>query len=133
MTTTAIISAVSCGTGANTGPLFNPVKTTLQVTTTTVKIAAKIVFVAGTTFRPNVMIRILHAVSPTSYGDATLGLLALRVGAAAIEIPVNPTQSLTHEVSSEVLITAAGYHYCWLDMPNLEVAGAITVNLLELP
>lgn len=133
MTSTTIFNAVACGTGANQGNLFNPVKTTLQAGTTTVKIAVKMVFGAGTPLLPTSVIRVRHAVSPTSYTDATVGALALRGGAEGVDIPMNPQQSLTLEVSSEVLVTAAGYHYCWAEMPGTTVAAALTVILQELP
>ena len=132
MTSTAIISAVSIGTGSNQGMVFNPVKTTLQAATTTVKIAARITFGDGSV-RPSSNIRVRHAVSPTSYTDAATGAHALKQDGNGVEIPHAPNGGLDIERSSEVLITGAGYHYCWLEVPLLPIAATITVTLIELP
>ena len=132
MTTTTILSAVSFGTGSNTGNFFNPVKTTLQSATTAVLIAVQLTRGRGNVQLNNRII-VRHAVSPTSYSTAAIGAQVLQLAGNYVELPFLTSTDLSLERSSDVLVTAAGYHYCWVEAPNLTEAATITVKLQEIP
>lgn len=131
MTNTTIISAVSGGTSTNVGPWFNPVKTTLQAATTALKINARVTL--GASGSSGSKIKIWHACSPVSYGTALIGAQALIQGAEYVILEQKADGSLDIERPSDILVTGAGYHYCWIEMPTLVVAAAINVYLQELP
>lgn len=132
MTTTAILSAVSAGTSTNIGDRFNPVETALQATTTAVLISVQIT--RGASMNENRKIRVRHAVSPNNYASALIGALALAQASEYVDVEISGQHgTLISERASDVLVTAAGYHYCWVEMPKLPVACTITVNLQELP
>ena len=132
MTTTTILSAVSFGTSTNTGNFFNPVKTTLQSATTAVLIAVQLTRGSGNVQLNNRII-VRHAVSPTSYSTAAIGAQVLQLAGNYVELPFLTSTDLSLERSSDVLVTAAGYHYCWVEAPNLTEAATITVKLQEIP
>ncbi len=131
MTTTTIVSAVALGTSTNVGDFVQPTKTTLQDTTTTVQIVVSItrgvsIPVEGT------LVRVYYSCSPVSYSSALVGAQATAQGSRFVDV-ILKTDRPTAEVTSELLVTAAGYFYCWLTMPRLAVTAAVTVNLEELP
>lgn len=132
MTSTTILSAVSFGTSTNKGMFFNPVKTTLQAGTTALFIACRLIR-GSANVQQNSSMRIRHAVSPTSYATAADGADALRLASEYVELPFRGGIQLSLERSSDLLITAAGYHYCWVETVDLTEAATITVTLHELP
>lgn len=133
MTVLAIMNAVSCGTGTDIGDTFNPTKTALEATTTALKISCKLSLASGGGANFSSKIRIYHATSQISYTSALAGALALKPGAEYVELNLAQSASADMERASDLLITAAGYHYCWVLMPILPTAGALTVNLEQLP
>lgn len=133
MTTTAILSGVSLGTSTNIGQFFNPVKTALQAATTTVKLSSQLTLGAASGANASSRVKVWQAVSPISYGSALLGAQALFQGATYSLIRLDALATNTIEIPSELLVTAAGYHYCWVEAPTLTVAATLTVNLLEIP
>lgn len=131
MTTTAIISAIALGTGSNVGDFINPTKTTLQATTTTVQIVASVT--RGVSMGPEgVRVRVYYAASPISYSSALVGAQAVASSARFIDVFMKSDRP-TSEFTSDLAITAAGYFYCWVQMPTLPVTAAVTVNLEEMP
>lgn len=133
MTTTSIITAQSIGTSTNVGPLIGPVKTTLQAATTAIIISVQLTLGATGGNSAGSMLKVWHAVSPISYSTATIGALALAQGAEYVLVKLDALASLVIERSSDVLVTAAGYHYCWIEAPVLVQAATVTVNLQEIP
>lgn len=133
MTTTAIINGVSVGTGSSIGQFLNPVKTTLQAATTTVKLSAQLTLGAAAGANASSRVRIWQAVSPISYSTALLGAQSLFQGAIYTALRLDALATNVIEMPSDLLVTAAGYHYCWIEMPTLVVAATIIVNLQELP
>ena len=134
MTTTSIITSQSIGTGSNIGPFIAPVKTTLNANTTAALISVSLTL-GDTSASVSSKLRVWCAVSPVSYSTATVGAYALKSGAQWVELNLDPKglPTLVLERASMVDITAAGYHYCWIEAPTLPVAATVTVNLLELP
>lgn len=134
MTTTTIINAQSFGTSTNVGNFLSPIKTTLQATTSAALIAVRVTL-ANQSANRTARLRVWCAVSPISYSTALIGCQALQGGAQYVEMVLDgkgvPTSDLDR--SSMVDITAAGYHYCWLEAPTITDAGTCTVNLQELP
>ena len=131
MTTTNVIASVSGGTSTNVGAWFSPIKTTLQVTTTAVKLNCRVTL--GATGATGSKIRFRHAVSQVSYSSALIGAQALIQGSEFVELEQRADGSLDIERGSEVLVTGAGYHYCWVEMPTLPVAASLNAYLQELP
>lgn len=135
MTSATIIAAASFGTGANVGPFKSATKTALQATTSCIKIACKVTR-GSANIQQGSTVRVRHAVSPTDYSTALLGAQALRTGAEYVDIDLSAVSgdgSLDIERASDVLVTAAGYHYVWFDAPTLTEAATLTVVLQELP
>lgn len=133
MTVTNIVSSVSAGTGSNIGGFFNPVKTALQAATTTLKCNFRATFTTLPGANASAVLRLWQAVSTVSYGSATLGAQALVQGGLYTDIKLAYLASTDAEVPSDLLITGAGYHYCWFDMPTLTVACSLNVYLQEFP
>jgi len=131
MTNTTVISNASGGTSTNVGPWFSVTKTTLQSTTTCVKINARVTL--GASGASGSKIRVRHAVSTVSYTSALVGAQALIQGSEYVDLEQRADGSLDIERSSDVLVTGAGYHYCWVEMPTLASAATINVYLQELP
>lgn len=133
MTTTQIISQ-SFGTSTNIGDFLSPVKTTLQSSTTAAMIAVRVTL---TNVGANASSRLFVwcAVSPINYSTALAGCQALKGSAQYVEMLLDPKGIPTVDLdrSSDVDITAGGYHYCWLEAPTLLFAATATVNLQELP
>lgn len=133
MTTTAIINGASVGTGSNIGSFVSPTETALQAATTALKISAQITLGVLTDGNNSSVIKVWHAWSPINYPSAIAGVQALAQGAEYVQIRLNSNLSGVLEKGSELLITAGGYHYCWIEMPKLTTAATIIVNLIELP
>jgi len=131
MTNTTVISAVSAGTSTNVGPWFSPIKTTLQATTTALKVNCRVTL--GVSSDTGSAIRFRHAVSTVSYSSALVGAQALIQGSEYIDLNVKAGSSVDIERSSDILVTGAGYHYIWVEMPTLLTACTLNVYLQELP
>ena len=131
MTNTTVISAVSAGTSTNVGPWFSPIKTTLQAATTAVKLSCRVTL--GVSSDSGSKIRFWQAVSTVSYSTALAGAQALISGAEYVDLLVKSGSSVDIERGSGVLVTGAGYHYCWVEMPTLSTACTLNAYLQELP
>jgi hypothetical protein len=133
MLNTVIINAVPMGTGASIGFLINPVKTTLQATTSTLKTNVQITLGSTSGGNQSSKLKVWHAVSPNSYASALIGALALAQDAEYVEIRLDQSGTAIIERSTDVLLTTAGYHYCWVEMPTLTTNATLLVTLMELP
>lgn len=132
MTNTTIINNVSIGTSTNVGSPFNPVKTTLQTATTAIKVNFRVTF-GGAGGSTGSKVRFWQACSQVSYSTAVLGALALQPGAIYTDIPLQNQGSVDVERPSDIIVTASGYHYCWITVPTLDVAAGAYAYLQELP
>lgn len=135
MTTTTIMSAVSCGTGSNIGMFFNATKTTLQ-TTTTLTLSSFQVTTVPANINPNAVVVLCEAVSPNSYATAAAGALALSGAAVRTPISLSDSSAFVRELPTDSQLTAGGgpaYHYAWLEVPTVPTALTVTVKLQELP
>jgi hypothetical protein len=137
MTGTTIMSAVSCGTSTNVGPIVGATKTALQATTTLCYSSFQV-----TTTALNAAlggeITLWQAVSPNSYVTAAAGAAALRGTAIPTIIKLCNPQLLISERISDSILACGGasgsvYHYAWLEVPALTNALAVTTKLQELP
>lgn len=131
MTTTTILSAVSAGTSTNVGDKFNPVVTALQAATTAVLVSVQVTLT--TLADVTAKIRVRQAVSPNSH-TAAVGPQVMQQASEYVDLfLLSGTNSFLLERSSGILVTAAGYHYCWVEMPKLTAACTLTVKLQEIP
>lgn len=135
MTTTTIMSAVSCGTSTNVGDFFNATKTTLQTTTTLTFSSFQVTSAAANVKgRPEVVL--CEAVSPNSYATAAAGALALSMDATRTVISLSNSTVRVFEKTGDSILACGGgtaYHYAWLECPTVVTALAVTVKLQELP
>src|ERR1035437_7878120 len=132
MTTTLVISAQSVGTGTNKGNgLFSIAQVALQATTTAFVVSGQLTNGAGPV-DPNQQIRIWY--SPTPW-TVTAGNAAAQLNKTAryVDIKPNPNASaVTITDSSLEPVTGANFNL-WVDAPTFAIAGALSVNLVELP
>lgn len=130
MTITAVINGQSFGTSTNVGPnQFAISPTTLQTSTTAFVVNVKIVLGAGTIFSKTTKLRVWY----TSIFESTTAANApAQLGQTARYVDVILDRD-TAKVDSTLEPVTGGFFNCWVDSPTLNVAGTLTVNLIELP
>jgi hypothetical protein len=62
-----------------------------------------------------------------------VGAQALIQGSEYVDLNVKAGSSTDIERSSDILVTGAGYHYIWVEMPTLLTACTLNAYLQELP
>lgn len=130
MTTTAIINSQSIGTSTNVGDFVQPTRTALQATTTQVQVIISIT--RGAAIPEGSYVGVYQAVSPVNWGTGAPNMQQVQMNAQFTRVPLRADRVVI-EIASGTLPTAAGFHYCWLQVPVMSVASTITVNLEETP
>jgi hypothetical protein len=132
MTITTPISAQSIGTSTNVGNSKFPQKITLESTTTAVQIEGRIVNGAGY-YDKREGVTIHYAFSAISV-----------TAAAAVAMLGQSSRFLALDFAAERLVDQAkmsllepapgtGFLYLWCDVPNTDVAAALSVNVIQYP
>lgn len=136
MTTTAILSSQSIGTGSNAGNdlTFSTagMKLTLQAATTSYVISARLTngasnYSLGT--RPIIK----YASSPFSFAYTAAPVTFYNGGSRYLElVPAIGANAIVSR-SADIEVINGGYLYIWCDIPTVTVAQTLDISVLELP
>lgn len=131
MTTTALISGQSIGTGSNMGTGILPIKLTLQTTTTAFVICGRMTNGAAA-YNQREELRIWYTTSSFSI-TAAQAILQLNKTARYVDLRKSSLNAgVVIQDSSLEPVTGASL-YIWCDVPNSTVAQTLDVNAVELP
>jgi len=136
MTTTAVLSGQSIGTSTNVGNdltfAASTMKVTIQTTTTTFVVSAKLTNGAGSYnlgSRPVVW----YASSPFSVVYTAAPALFRNGGARYLEMVPSTQSGLAVAKTSSLETVNGSYIYVWCDVPTVSVAQTLDISVVELP
>lgn len=129
MTTTALVTTQSIGTGSNKGDGILPQKATLAGSTQNFVLSMEITNGAGGYVKGS-RISAWYATSPFSYTAAD-GVVQLRNKARYLEIIVSHNANIIHAAASVLEPVAGQYLYVWFDIPVVTVAQTMNVSYTE--
>jgi hypothetical protein len=129
---TVALSAQSVGTAANVGNSLFPTKVTLNAATITVALEIKLVNGAiQTKIDQRHRVRVYSAVTAESVTAANAPEL-LKYSCECTEL-IPPMDALDTKYKMSKPWKATGGFFCfWVDVPAFPLAGALTVNVIEL-
>ena len=135
MTSTAVLSAQSIGTGANKGNDLtfsaSAMKVTIQTGTTAFCVAGELTNGSASYDQAN-RPTIRYATSPFSYAyDAAPP--NLRTTARYLEMIPKQSAGGIAARNSDLEVVKGSYIYVWVDVPGVAVAQTLTINVVELP